>query len=82
MQRRPQISLQKKTDLTVWAEELQILSREPNKKQQITKYGEEYHKPSWYLDHPPTSNFCQPKEANVFTASKKKEVFSEQAVMG
>lgn len=65
----------KKTDLTVWTEELQILSREPNKKQQITKYGEEYHKPSWYLDHPPTSNFCQPKEANVFTASKKKEVF-------
>jgi hypothetical protein len=36
--------------------------------QKITKYGEKYHKSGWYLDHSPTSNFGQPKEANVLTA--------------
>jgi hypothetical protein len=35
------------------------------------QYGEQYRKLSWYLDHSPTSNFCQPKEANVFTTLKK-----------
>ena len=71
-----------KWDITIWAKELQILSWEPNEKN--TKYGEEYQKPTWYLDHSPTSNFCQPKEANVFTTlkkQKKKKTFSEQAVM-
>jgi hypothetical protein len=37
----------------------------------LTKYGEQYRKLSWYLDHSPTSNFGQPKVANVFTTLKK-----------
>jgi hypothetical protein len=49
-----------------------------------TEYGEQNRKPSWYLDHSPTSNFCQHKEANVFTTlkkRKKKRKKIEQAVM-
>jgi len=36
------------------------------------------------MDHSPTSCFCQPKEANVFTTlkkQKKNKTFLEQAVM-